>query len=141
MSKRKFRIASRPAVSSADRRGQEMNAAALRVLAEEMAKREVGAKPTIGGVVRHMPDGSVWTQCPDKLYIVAETREDKHGRNLREAIARKQARELAEKTRLIPEGRKVDKRETQVSVAKGSSQVDTSTLGSNKMFGTQGRWD
>lgn len=124
--------------------GREMNRAALALLANARRIQAAGEVP-----VRVLPDGTRWVEAqPGDLKLGR----DKHAKALAQALARRAAREEAEKaaareaelkakTRVLKPGiRKDVKEEVKDARAKGSVR-DTSTVGSNKMFGTQGRWD
>lgn len=122
--------------------GAEMNRAAMALL--ENARRIQAAEPVN---VRVLPDGSRWVEAqPGDLKLGR----DKHQKALLAALERKRIREEAErmaareaelkaKTRVLKPGLRKDVKE--VKVARASSARDTSTVGANKMFGTQGRWD
>lgn len=124
--------------------GAKMNREALALL--ENARRIQAAGEVS---VRVLPDGTRWVEAePGDLKLGR----DKHAKALAAALARKAAREeaekvaareaeLAAKTRILKPGiRKDVRKEVKNARAQGSVR-DTSVLGANKMFGTQGRWD
>lgn len=121
-----------------------MNRAALAML--ENARRIQAAGEVS---IRVLPDGTRWVEAqPGDLKLGR----DKHAKALAQALERKRAREAEEarlareaelqaKTRVLKPGLRKDVREEVKSARATGSVRDTSTVGNNKIFGTQGRWD
>lgn len=102
--------------------GREKHAAALDMAILRRAERiELG------------PDAQAWAnRLPDRLHVPV----------CKILVRRKREAELASvETRVLKQGVRVDRKEVKITNVNRATGVDTSSLGSNKMFGTQGRWD